>query len=743
MLLITGNKQWRNKLNSFVIQSKDKYLLKKSTSGGMFAELAKYVLSKQGIVFGCTMERVEEGFDVKHIYIEDEKDLYKLQGSKYVQSNLKNTIKEAKEFLDNGRLVLFSGTPCQIAGLKAFLNQDYENLITVDISCEGTPSLEVFNGYIKYLEKNVIKHKIVDLKFRPKDKCGWSCNVVVVVYQVKDRLKEKVLYTNLSSYFTCFFKGDILQDRCFKCKYTGVNRVGDITICDAWGIEHEYPELLKSKFDSKIGISLALINSDKGQKVFEIINKNLVVENVDIRKMRKYNHPLRHPSIKSSKWNNYFEAYKNGGYEGVEELFRKESGIKYYYQIIKNHTPKWIKSIIKLFMSTEEKVDCLLMTWYFYSNYGSILAAYALNKTMQKLGYKSKIIHYANLKWYNKSFAKKHFLLTKRCLNVADYLKLNKLTNTFIIGSDNLLDLVNNGTAQVSKNLFNFAANDKKLLMISGSLGAWDGTTEKQEEYDYLKYLFNRFSYISTREEQGKQILKNVFDVEADWINDPVFYLDKDDYMELTKEIKEDYSDKIMEYILYPTEQTNKIVDFYKQKMGLSIAKFDGNENVKFFSRHNNKSVENWLSAIINSRLIITDSFHCTAFALIFNKPFICLKNNHATIRFISLFKRLGINIPLVENVEMLKNIDLDYNKEQVNNSIASIKIFALNKIEQAMLKPKRKVSCDEKIEKKNCYYIKNIIPWYKKNKLFYYGMIIPFVNPLVDILKYLERIRK
>ena len=135
----------------FIVQSNTKAICAKSSSGGMFAELAKYVLSQNGVVFGCAMERVQDGFEVKHIYIEAENDLYKLQGSKYVQSNLGNTIKQAKEFLDCGRLVLFSGTPCQIAWLKAFLKRDYENLITVDLSCTGTPSLKIFNDYIKFL----------------------------------------------------------------------------------------------------------------------------------------------------------------------------------------------------------------------------------------------------------------------------------------------------------------------------------------------------------------------------------------------------------------------------------------------------------------------------------------------------------------------------------------------------------------------------------------------------------------
>ena len=190
--------------NSYIVQSKNNNLITKSSSGGMFAELAKHVLSKKGVVFGCAMERVEKGFEVKHIYIEKEEDLFKLQGSKYVQSSLGNTIKQAKKFLEQGRLVLFSGTPCQIAGLKAHLKQDYNNLLTVDLSCEGTPSLKTFNDYINYLEKNVIRNKIIDFRFRSKKHFNWSTAGFVAIYEQNGRRKEKILPRNLSSYFTYF-----------------------------------------------------------------------------------------------------------------------------------------------------------------------------------------------------------------------------------------------------------------------------------------------------------------------------------------------------------------------------------------------------------------------------------------------------------------------------------------------------------------------------------------------------------
>lgn len=717
-------------MKSILAQSKNINIIKNSSSGGMFAELARYVLSQGGVVFGCAMEKAEQGFDVKHIYIENEKDLYKLQGSKYVQSKLGNTIKEAKEFLDEGRFVLFSGTPCQIAGLKAYLKQDYDNLLTVDLSCEGTPPLKIFNDYIKYLEKNIVHSKIVDFKFRSKKHFGWSTSGFIAKFEHNGKIKEKILPQNLSSYFTYFLNGIILQERCFNCQYTGLNRVSDITIADAWGIEKEYSSLLKTTFDKNKGISLILLNTQKGQKIYNKIYQHIISYVIDIKKLRKYNHPLRHPSIKQINRNNYLLKYNNDGYEGLEKLFRRNLGFKYYYYQIKNFTPKWIKSIIKFCLFKNKKTDCLLMTWYHNRNYGSILTAWALQKTLLNLGYNCKSIHHSNFLGYSKQF-KSHYNLTKRCITQKDFKDLNKLSETFILGSDNLINLSSNTLEKVTQNLFNYTNYNKKRIIISGSFGSWDGTTENQKEHDYIKYLLDRFDYISTREEHGKQVFENVFDVKADWLNDPVFYLEKQDFIDLTKDIKQDYSNNIMQYILYPTEKTQEIVNYFKQKMGLETIKFDGNENVRYLSHNKNKYVENWLAAIINSKLIITDSFHCVAFALIFNKTFVCIKNTHATVRFTSLFKRLGIDIPLIESVEDLKNAIFDYDKKQVNQALDDIRNYALEKIEKAMLSPKKEYEENTEMEKYNEHFLNNCTPWYKKNKLFYLGIIVPVVIPI------------
>lgn len=737
--LAIDNIFFQNPKSTYIIQSKNKSYIEKSSSGGMFAELAKYVISKNGVVFGCSMERIENGFDIKHIYIENEDFLYKIQGSKYVQSDIGNSYKQVQKFLKAQRTVLFSGTPCQIAGLKSFLgNLEYENLLTVDLSCTGTPNKEIFNEYIKFLE-NKYKQKITNFEFRNKKKLGWSCGNALITFA---NGKQKILYNNISSYLNLFMHKKIQQTGCQNCKYTGLKRISDITIADAWGLEYEYPNLLKNKFDKNKGISLVLLNSNKAQIVFNLIQSNFIFENIAIKKLIKYNNPLS-DSSKIQIDNTYLEEYTQNGYSGLENLFKKNQGKKYYYNILKNKTPLFIKKIIKTFMKKAIKTDCLLMTLYCLNNYGSLLTAYALQKTINDLGYSSKLIHYGNIYGYGYNFIKKYLPLTTRCINVKDFIKLNKLSDCFIVGSDNLINLNTNKFEVIAQNLFNYTDNNKKRIMISGSIGSWNGNTKNQEEHKYFKYLLERFDYLSTREEIGKNIFKEKFDCNADWINDPVFYLEKEDYIELIKDVKENYNNKIMQYILYPTKETKAIVEHFKQHENKKIVKFYGNENVKCFNKNKVNNVENWLAAIIHSDLIITDSFHCVAFSLIFNKPFVCIKNKHATIRFLSLFHKLGINIPLIESVNELNNLNLNYDKIIVNKNLLNIKNFALEKIENALLQEKIKkdndVYTELEFQKLNKKYLSQTDLWYKKNRLFYFGIIILFVLPLIKLKKDLK----
>lgn len=667
-------------LQALAIQSNNKKLLKKSSSGGMFAQLAHYYLENDGIVFGCCMQKVADKFEIKHMYIDNEKDLYKLQGSKYVQSDIGDTYKQAKVFLEEGKQVLFSGTPCQIAGLKIFLNKEYANLLCVDISCEGVPNQKFFNDYIKFLEEK-FNYPIIDFKFRNKDNGAW--NTARVVVAVVDGKPEKyIIPTSQSSYFSLFINCHILRESCYNCQYTGLNRISDITVADAWGIDLEYPELNK-KFAIADGMSLVLLNTEKGEKIFNKIASNVTYNPIDIEKLKKYNHPLRHPSVLTDDREYYLELYKNKGYAALDDKFMLNYKIKKRTFIDK----------IKSNFNNKEKVDALLMTMYANPNYGSILATYSLYETLSSLGITSKVIHYDTKKGYCLDFYKKYCKFTDKLFFLSDLKDLNKSTSTFILGSDNLINYKTDSLTNIARNLFNFSNLNKKRIIISGSMGDWNGKCKKFYEHIYLNALFKRFDYISTRENHGQKVLQNAFNCNADWINDPIFYLEKEKYETLISNVKTDYSNNIMQYILYPTNDTNEIVKYFENKYNAQSVEFQGNSNALSYSGFEQDiSVENWLSAIKNSKIIITDSFHCTAFALMFNKPVICVKNTHAPIRFLSLFEALNINIPIIENVQEINKYNFEYDKQKVNQNIANIRNFAREKIKNSINSPKQNI---------------------------------------------------
>ena len=725
---------------TLALQSQDINISQKSSSGGMFAQIAKYILSKNGIVFGCTMEKIPEGFDVKHIYIDDEKDLYKLQGSKYVQSNIKNTYKEAKQFLDQNRLVLFSGTPCQIAGLKAFLqNKDYNNLITVDLSCTGTPSQKLFNDYIKFLENNN-KKQIINFEFRNKIKMGWSCGNALITFENK---KQKIIY-NSSSYLNLFINGGIHRESCYNCQFTGLNRISDITIADCWGIELEYPNLLKQNggtLDKDKGISLVLINTNKGEEILGKIKENLIIENIDITKLKKYNRPLRRPIKLNDTSKQYLTIYEKFGYEAMDKIFKKNLGWKYYYYTIKEHTPQFIKNIIKLFMrKPTNKVDCLLLTWFAWKNYGSILTAYALKESIKKLGFSVKYINNGISIGYAKDFNKKYAETTSLCLVNQDFEKLNKLSDTFIVGADNQLNY-KDMKGLTYQNLLDFADSSTKKMIISGSFGSWNFEEEHSIMQD-LELLFKRFDFIATREDVSKQKLKEKFNIDAEWFMDPVFFLEKQDYEKLIENTKtNDYQNSIMSYILYPNEETKNTTKYLQKKYKLKVNYFYGNQLAPYNEINKNKSVGNWLKSIRDSKFIITDSFHCVAFAIIFNRPVICLKNRCDTTRFSSIFKKLNLPIHIyssyqdfLENFNNTQNI----NYEMINQNLDIQRKQILTKIKEELCKEKQPKKEIEKqfIKLKEKYYKLHPDPFYRKNKFFYLFFIHIFISPIADNIR-------
>lgn len=247
------------KQKAYVVNNKDENIRSQSTSGGAFTAIAEYVIDNDGVVFGAAFDKV---FNVEHTYVSTKEDLKKFRGSKYVQSDLKNTFHEAKEFLDNGKIVCFSGTPCQIEGLKRFLGKEYEKLITVDIVCHAVPSPKFWRMYLKY-QKNKLKiSNISNIKFRDKSNYGYKYSTMSIDYD------DKKYYEGVETdpFLRAFF--DDLSDRpsCYNCVFKKQYRVSDITIWDCFTIEEFDKEL-----DDDKGTTRMLIHSNKGKKLFENI----------------------------------------------------------------------------------------------------------------------------------------------------------------------------------------------------------------------------------------------------------------------------------------------------------------------------------------------------------------------------------------------------------------------------------------------------------------------------------------
>lgn len=292
--------------------NKNSDVLSASASGGIFGALATLVIDQNGVVFGCAYN---EDVEPEHICVDNLLDMKKVQGSKYVQSNINTTYKEAKRYLKDGRLVLFTGTPCQIAGLKSFLGKDYNNLITADIICHGVPSAKFFKGYINYLEDK-LKGKVIDLKFRDKSK-GWG-HIEKVIYKKDGILKEKLIRPFNSYYHSYFLNGYILRENCYECKYACSSRIGDFTMGDYWGVNKAHPEI-----ETKKGVSVFLVNSKKGIGLIDDLSKYLQLKESIFEQARVQNGPLNRPNVKNEKRDMILNTWREGGYKAVaDEYYR-------------------------------------------------------------------------------------------------------------------------------------------------------------------------------------------------------------------------------------------------------------------------------------------------------------------------------------------------------------------------------------------------------------------------------------
>lgn len=287
----------------------NKRVRRNSTSGGVFSLMAQKILQKDGIVVGV---KWTDNFEAAHCVVDCESDIHLLNGSKYVQSQTYNIYQTVKKYLQEGRVVLFSGTPCQNHALRSFLNKDYDNLFQIDVVCHGVPSKAMLQRHLKEINTN--KRKITNICLRFKNP-WWDYSSVRIDY---DDLSFYQKYTVDDSYFTLFNLGFSLRHSCHICKYACSHRYSDITLADYWGYspkKYEMRDYLK-------GTSLVLINTDKGNQIFEQIKEKLIYDISDLNQAKKSNKCLSAPfQLPEKETQGFWLDYENG--MSVDNLCKK------------------------------------------------------------------------------------------------------------------------------------------------------------------------------------------------------------------------------------------------------------------------------------------------------------------------------------------------------------------------------------------------------------------------------------
>ena len=602
----------------------------RSSSGGVFELLANSILEKGGSVCGVAWK---EGFHgVEHILIDKKEDLHKLQGSKYIQSNTNTVYKEIKSLLENEKFVLFSGTPCQVAGIESYLgdlkNSNY--FLSVDLLCHGVPSEKVWK---KYLEEIHFRQSIKKVSFKGKEVLGWNGGNVDITFNNGSHYNKGALE---DLYFKAFLRNIILNKPCCGCIYARLPRQGDISIGDYWGI-NDYDRAL----NDRKGTSVVLINTDKGHHVFhnDLKNRCKLVKQTPLSAATK-----RNTIIKSSKL-------------GVSRS-----------QFFKNMNNKSFAELTRWAM-LKTRYDIGVIGIPTHPNWGGALTYYSLYCVLTDMGYSVTMIappEDARVQPFpqTQTFEKDAYdskILRLNFKNKEQMTHLNLECDCFLVGSDQMFgsNLIRHVNYMV---LLDWVKDNHKKVAYAASFGHEKFRGDEQQRA-YMAHYIQKFDAFSVRENTGLQVAKNTFGKSAEWVLDPVFLCDKKHLIELADktEHKTDFP-HIFSYILDPDDEKNNILSHVKEKLQLPVELY----SEMYFTPEKHGSlfceplslgkVEQRLYSMIHSDFIVTDSYHGMCMAIIFEKPFIAILNpRRGQDRFLSVVQKIELHDRLVTSIEEIK----------------------------------------------------------------------------------------
>lgn len=636
-----------------------------SSSGGMFTLLAEYVLEHQGIVCGAVY--ADDYLSVYHTWAETKEELAALRSSKYVQSDTRETYKEAETYLNNGRMVLYTGCPCQIAGLYSYLGGDRPNLITADLVCHGANSLTAYKSFIREFSEG---KDILKVDFRDKKFFEWSSPTVIYL---KDGSVKKASWDQ-GTWYKGFLNGVITRMSCFECSYARSERVADITLGDCWQVHRINP-----KYDDRKGTSLVLPNSDKGMKLLKVlVARTKLCEEIPLQEIRKYNGHLNKPTKMHPSRKFFFSHLNQLGY----------------------HNSLWY--------GLGWRYDIGIVGWWFASNYGSSLTYYALGTLLESWNRQVLFIPIPKLDgtpWEKETeqtigFISRYFHVGKN-RDIGHMKEFNKFCDAFMLGSDQMWTA---GTTDLVGYTFflDFVEKNKKKIAFSTSFGhdKFYGSREMCETAgDYLK----NFDAISVREKSGVDICRENFGVDAQQVLDPVFLVKREQYDLMLNNVTDKIPDKkyLLCYILDPTKEKEQAAKKIAEHENLEIITILGMKEYNYAIKLWNTgtvlprvTTEQFLFYIKNCEFLLTDSHHGVCFGIIYKRQYAALVNaNRGKTRFVTVAEVLHLEDRLIDNpLDILHNEKI---YEKINYD--SVEYWLKDKKEEAFKWLKFALTCPVK----------------------------------------------
>jgi coenzyme F420-reducing hydrogenase beta subunit/polysaccharide pyruvyl transferase WcaK-like protein len=580
-----------------------------SSSGGAFTILADCVLEEGGYVVGV---HSDQNFEAEHIIISSKDEMDALRHSKYMQSRTGHVFSEIKDLLMQGKSILYVGTPCEVAGLKGYLGQNYDNLLLVDLYCNQAPAPAVFR---RYLQENYQKEDLKSITFRVKSQ-GWVADIQRVSYQSG---KEEDRRSYNDPYQAAYHPKLMMRKTCENCYFAGNPRQGDLSIADFWEIKQ-----FDASLDDGKGTSCICVNNEKGQKFLDkVSDKFALLKKVPFDYMR---------------YNRQAEVQPHPARDR-------------FYQLL--HQKTFNESVDR---ALNGKFDVAIWGNWSEKNYGSELTYYALYQVIQQMGYDCLLFERPKDAVWGPN---QGIPLFKTCpypkeamhplfQNKASMYELNEKCQTFLVGSDQIWhhDLYK-PFGEVC--YLDFIRNDKKKIAYASSFGkeTWEGSP--YEEHETSMYL-RKFDGVSVREKSGVTICKEKFGIDAVNVLDPVFLCDKNRYLELAANSDYHFPKHFIGcYVLDQSEKKRQLIQMVEQKLSLK-ANVISDAFDRFGAEKEHVTIEDWLKNILDSDFVIVDSFHGMCFSIIFEKQFIAIANEgRGMVRFTDLLSMLGLKDRLVK----------------------------------------------------------------------------------------------